>query len=341
MTERKRAEAEARESERRYRETQTQLAHANRVATMGQLTASIAHEVNQPIAATVTNAQAALRWLGAEPPNLDEVRQALGRIVRDGSRAGAVVGRIRNLIKKAPPSNERVDINAAIREVIELTRSEAMKNGVLVQTELVEGLPPVRGDRVELQQVILNLILNALEAMSEMSEGSAGTADRRRARPSRATCWSPCAIPVRDWRRLTARASLQRLLHDQAERLGPGAVDLPFDYRSARRTIVGERQFARWRRLSVHVARPLRYNSASVTLCLRPTWRQQGQIRPPAAARVSIAPEPDDCPASFHLRVDHNVVFDDGRAVGGRPSVALEHQRLDRPTALEGLRHHL
>ena len=170
LTERKRAEAEARESERRYRETQTQLAHANRVATMGQLTASIAHEVNQPIAATVTNAQAALRWLG-EPRNLDEVRQALGRIVRDGSRAGAVVGRIRNLIKKAPQSNERVDINAAIREVIELTRSEAVKNRVRVQTELFESLPPVRGDRVELQQVILNLILNALEAMSEMSEG--------------------------------------------------------------------------------------------------------------------------------------------------------------------------
>ena len=91
---------------------------------------------------------------------------------RDGNRAGAVVGRIRNLIKKEPPGNERVDINAAIREVIELTRSEAMKTGVSVQTDLVEGLPPVRGDRVELQQVILNLILNALEAMSEMSGGS-------------------------------------------------------------------------------------------------------------------------------------------------------------------------
>jgi len=172
LTERKRAEADVRESERRYRETQAQLAHANRVATMGQLTASIAHEVNQPIAATVTNAQAALRWLGTEPQNLDEVQQALGRILRDGARAGAVVGRIRNLIKKQPPGDERVDINGAIREVIELTRSEAMKNGVLVQTDLVEGLPPVRGDRVGLQQVILNLILNAIEATSEMSEGS-------------------------------------------------------------------------------------------------------------------------------------------------------------------------
>lgn len=172
IEDRKRAEAEARENERRYRETQMQLAHANPVATMGQLTASIAHEVNQPIAATVTNAQAGLRWLRAEPPNLGELQETLGRIVRDGNHAGAVVGRIRNLIKKAPPNTERVDVYAAIREVIELTRSEAMKIGVSVQAELAEGLPPVRGDRVELQQVMLNLILNAIEAMSEMSGGS-------------------------------------------------------------------------------------------------------------------------------------------------------------------------
>ena len=154
------------------RETQMQLTHANRVATMGQLTASIAHEVNQPIAATVANAQAALRWLAAEPPNMDEVRQALGRIVRDGDRAGAVVGRVRALIKGAPPRDDRVEINGAIREVIDITRDEAMKSGVVVQTELVEGLPLIRGNRVELQQVILNLIVNALEAMSGMSEGS-------------------------------------------------------------------------------------------------------------------------------------------------------------------------
>ena len=171
LTERKQAEAEARESERRYRETQTQLAHANRVATMGQLTASIAHEVNQPIAATVANAQAGLRWLSAELPNLDEARRAFALIVRDGSRAGAVVGRIRNLIKKEAVGDVSVEVNAAIREVIELTRTEAAKNGVFVQTKLAEGLPLVSGDRVELQQVILNLILNALEAMSETNEG--------------------------------------------------------------------------------------------------------------------------------------------------------------------------
>ena len=167
-----------------------------------------------------------------------------------------------------------------------------MKNGVLVQTELAEGLPPIRGDRVELQQVILNLILNALEAMSEMSEGSARIADQRRARPSRATCLSRCAIPGPGLAPADARASLQRLLHDQTERLGAGAIDLPFDHRSAWRTIVGERQFARRRGLSIHVARPFRYNSASVALSLRPTWRQQGQIRhrPPRVLRSCRSP---------------------------------------------------
>ena len=107
LTERKRAEAEARESERRYREVQMELAHANRVATMGQLTASIAHEVKQPIAATATNAEAALRWLGARPPNLEEARQALDRIVNDAMRAGDIIGRIRDLIKKGAPTQGR------------------------------------------------------------------------------------------------------------------------------------------------------------------------------------------------------------------------------------------
>ena len=164
ITERKRA-SEA------LREVQKQLAHANRVATMGQLTASIAHEVNQPITGAITNAQAALRLLDRPTPDLEKVRLALARIVRDGARAGAVVGRIRDLIKKAPPRSERVKINTAIREVIEITRSEAMKNGVSVRAELGDDLPIVGGDRVELQQVILNLIVNALEAMRDMGEG--------------------------------------------------------------------------------------------------------------------------------------------------------------------------
>ena len=172
LTERKRAEAEARESEQRYREVQMELAHANRVATTGQLTASIAHEVKQPISAAVANAQAALRFLGRRPPELGKVRETLEAIVETGHRAGDVVDRIRALIKKAPPRKERLDINAAIREVIELTRAEAVKNCVSVQTDFADGLPLIEGDRVQLQQVILNLIMNAVEAMSGFSDGT-------------------------------------------------------------------------------------------------------------------------------------------------------------------------
>jgi PAS domain S-box-containing protein len=165
LTERKRAE-EA------LRDAQMELAHANRVATMGQLIASIAHEVNQPISAAVIGAQAALRWLDAQPPDLKEVRQALERVVKDGYRAGAVLGRIRGIVKKAPSRMDGVDINEAVREVIELTRGEAVKNGVAVQTEIANGLPLIEGDRVQLQQVLLNLIMNAFEAMSDVSDGA-------------------------------------------------------------------------------------------------------------------------------------------------------------------------
>jgi PAS domain S-box-containing protein len=172
LTERKRAQAEARESERRYRNALLELTHANRVTTMGQLTASIAHEINQPIAATVTNAAAALRWLAREPPDLDEVRQTLDRIVSDGKRAGDVIGRIRSLIKKATPRKEDLEINEAILEVVALTRGEMVKNGISMQTQLAEALPLVQADRVQLQQVILNLIINAVEAMSGVAEGS-------------------------------------------------------------------------------------------------------------------------------------------------------------------------
>jgi PAS domain S-box-containing protein len=171
LTERKRAEAEARESELRHREMQMELAHMNRVATIGQLTASIAHEVNQPITGTIISAQAALRWLDARPGNVEKVRQALGRIVEDGRRAGEVIGRIRGLIKKAPPRQEALAINQAILEVIALLHGEVVEHGVSVQTQLADDLPILQGDRVQLQQVILNLIMNAVQAMSSVSEG--------------------------------------------------------------------------------------------------------------------------------------------------------------------------
>ena len=170
ITERKRAEAEARDSERRFREVQAELAHAGRVATMGQLTATIAHEVKQPITAAVTYAEAARRWLSAEPPNFREVDDALSHIVKEGKRAGEVVARIPALIKKVPARKDNVAINDAILEVIALTRAEAANNGVSVRTQLAGGLPRVQGDRVQLQQVLLNLIVNAIEAMRDVGE---------------------------------------------------------------------------------------------------------------------------------------------------------------------------
>ncbi|MBA7477437.1 Adaptive-response sensory-kinase SasA [subsurface metagenome] len=153
------------------RSAQAELAHANRVSTMGQLTASIAHEVNQPIGAIVMNAQAALRWLNAEPPNLERIRQSLDLVVDDGERAGEVVSRIRGLVKKAPPRKEGIDINSAVLDVIALTRSEVLEHGFFLQTDLAADLPLVDGDRVQLQQIVLNLIMNAVDAMSCLAVG--------------------------------------------------------------------------------------------------------------------------------------------------------------------------
>src|SRR5262245_18194742 len=172
LSDRKKAELAARESEKRYAEVRMELAHANRVATMGELSASITHEVMQPVAAAVNNTSAALRWLGKEPPDLEQARQALNRVFANGNRVSEVIGRIRALIKKAPPRKDDLEINKVILEVIALARGEGVKNGVSVQTQLAEGLSLIHGDRVQLQQVVLNLIMNAVQAMSGVSEGS-------------------------------------------------------------------------------------------------------------------------------------------------------------------------
>jgi signal transduction histidine kinase len=158
--------------ERQYREAQMALAHANRIATIGQLMASITHDVSQPITAAVTNAQAALRWMSAEPPDFAEVSEALAGIITQSNRASEVIERTRALIKKAPPRKDAFSINEAILEVVALTRTEAADNGVLVRTKLAEGLPPVQGDRVQLQQVMLNLIVNASQSMSGVEDGN-------------------------------------------------------------------------------------------------------------------------------------------------------------------------
>jgi C4-dicarboxylate-specific signal transduction histidine kinase len=158
--------------ERQYREMQSELAHASRVAMMGQLTASITHEVNQPITAAVTYALAARRFLSTDPPNFPEVDDALSLIVREGNRAGKVVERVRALVKKVPTRKDAVAIDDAILEVIAITRAEAANNRVSVRTQFAGGLPSVQGDRVQLQQVILNLVVNAIQAMRGIGEGA-------------------------------------------------------------------------------------------------------------------------------------------------------------------------
>jgi PAS domain S-box-containing protein len=170
ITERKRAEEELRQKEVSLREAQTELAHVSRVTTMGELAASIGHEVNQPLAGIVTNANAGLRWLAGESPNLAEAREAIRRIIRDANRAGDVVSRMRTLFKKARTAKERLDINQAIEEVVILTQTEVRRNKVALRMEQAANLPSVMGDRVQLQQVLMNLILNAIEAMCTVED---------------------------------------------------------------------------------------------------------------------------------------------------------------------------
>jgi NO-binding membrane sensor protein with MHYT domain len=161
---------ERQRAEEALREAQAELAHVTRVMTLGELMASIAHEVNQPLAAVVTNAQACLRWLALETPHLDESRAAVERIVRDSNRASEVIQRIRALAKKSEPQMVALDINDVIREAISLERREMLSQRVSLRMELASALPPVLGDRVQLQQVVINLVMNAVEAMAPVTD---------------------------------------------------------------------------------------------------------------------------------------------------------------------------
>jgi C4-dicarboxylate-specific signal transduction histidine kinase len=150
---------------------ESDLAHMNRLGIIGEQAASLVHEITQPIATARNNARAAVNFLERQPPELGEVKEALDCIVADTDRAREIIDRIRDHIRKAPPRKARFDLNDAIDEVIVLGRSAITKNGISVQTRLAEGLFPVEGDRVQLQQVILNLVLNAVEAMSSVEAG--------------------------------------------------------------------------------------------------------------------------------------------------------------------------
>src|SRR5262249_4427690 len=162
---------ERKQAEEALRELESELTRMNRVSTLGELAASLSHEITQPIASARNNARAALNFLNQRPPDLGEISEALAGVVSDVDRAGEIIGRIRDHIKKAPPRKTRFDLNAAIDEVIVLARSAIIRNGASVQCRLADGLLPVHGDRVQLQQVVMNLILNAAEAMDAVEGG--------------------------------------------------------------------------------------------------------------------------------------------------------------------------
>jgi len=159
---------ERKSAEEARREARAELARVSRVTTMGELTASLAHEVNQPIAAALTNANTCLRWLTRDHPDVGEAREAASRIVKDATRAAGIISRVRLLFKKSTPQWDLVDVNEAIREMIALLQSEAARYNITVRMELAADLPRTTGDRVQLQQVLMNLIANSIDAMKEV-----------------------------------------------------------------------------------------------------------------------------------------------------------------------------
>jgi C4-dicarboxylate-specific signal transduction histidine kinase len=161
---------ERRQGEEALRKSQAELAHVNRVMTLGELASSIAHEINQPLTAIVANGNACVRWLAGDSPNLDESREAARRIIRDGNRASDVITRIRALLRKTDIEKTQLDINQIVQEVVLLLQNEAMRNGVALRTELASDSPPVFADRVQLQQVILNLVVNGIEATARVTD---------------------------------------------------------------------------------------------------------------------------------------------------------------------------
>jgi len=166
ISDRLRAEAER----EKLRQLEADLAHINRVSILGELAASVAHEVNQPISGVVSNGSACLRWLGRDVPDIEEAREAARRIVRDGKRAGEIIARIRAMTKRTVTPIEELDLNETIREVLALVGDEAKRKSVTIRTRFADDLSPVSGDRVQLQQVVLNLVMNAIEAMSSVDD---------------------------------------------------------------------------------------------------------------------------------------------------------------------------
>lgn len=166
----RKSQEDQKRAEETLRRSQTELAHVRRVMTMGELAASIAHEINQPLSAIVNNGSACLRWLAGDAPNLVEAQEAARRIVRDGNRAAEVITRIRGFLRKTESQKSRLDINQTIREIVTVIKREAVESGVDLRMDLGSDVPQVSGDRVQLQQVVLNLLMNGLESMALITE---------------------------------------------------------------------------------------------------------------------------------------------------------------------------
>ena len=234
IAERKRAELELQEQRR-------ELTHLSRVAILGELSGALAHELNQPLTAILSNAQAAQRFLAQEPLDLAEVRDILGDIVDEDKRAGEVIRRLRALLKKGETQLQALDLNEVASEALALAHADFVSRGVMVSSELAPGLPAVRGDRVQLQQVLLNLIVNACDAMSASEPGERRLTIATQRRRRRHGAGLRCRLRQRHSRGQDGPA-VRAVLHD--ERAGPGAGidDLPFDCRRARRTSLGGQQ---------------------------------------------------------------------------------------------------
>ena len=247
----------------------TELARVSRVMTMGELTASIAHEVNQPLGAMVANAAACARWLAAQPAEIAKTRKALDSIAADGRRAGEVIGRIRALVKREAPRKLLLDINQKVRDTVALTEQELRRQGIVLELDLADGLPQVAGDRVQLQQVLLNLLVNAIEAMGAVH-------DRPRVLTivSRQDGADAVVVEVRDSGSGLDAERAERLFEafytTKSEGIGIGLSISRSIVGGARRQPVGSAEFAAWRRFQV-VAAGSRPASASLTWQIEPS----------------------------------------------------------------------
>ena len=290
------AEEKLREKDDALEMARTELARVSRLTTLGELTTSIAHEVSQPLGAMVASAGACARWLAADPPAMAEARSALDNIVADGKRAREVIARIRALTKRQAPRMDLLDLNREILEVLALTEQELRSHDIVLETRLDSTLPQVTGDRVQLQQVLLNLIVNAIEAMSAVND-----------RPRELTIVSAqdtdgVVVEVRDsgigLDPGPCGASLRGVLHDQSRRPRHRLVDQPLDRRGARWAALGGPEPASWGGLRVlapgsgerTIMSGFVVYSALAKAGLRPPVIPESQLTPPVSQTAAGVP---------------------------------------------------